>query len=84
MSHQYCSVVYFWRGRGWNQQIEWVRIEGKEAPEWAGRKWSDFLNHMSLEGWELATAISMSNLDPFHLKDDAPIEGLAAYFRRPC
>ncbi|MBW4516266.1 MAG: hypothetical protein KME11_13715 [Timaviella obliquedivisa GSE-PSE-MK23-08B] len=46
---EYCSVAYAWVGRGWTQEINWVRIQGEEVSKWKGKSWTDFLNHMAQE-----------------------------------
>jgi len=67
---EYCCVVYVYEGRGFTQQIKWVRIQGEEVIEWKGKYWTDFLNHMAQKQWELVTIVYLENV-------------FEAYFKRP-
>ena len=72
---EYCSVTYRWIGRGWTQEIDWLRIEGKEVLEWKGKYWTDFLNHMAQQQWELVAVASLGG-------GERPNYGVVAYFKR--
>ena len=75
---EHCCVCYAWKGRGWTQEISWVRIQGEEVLEWKGKLWSDFLNYMSQEQWELTAAAPLE-------ATGAIIYGVVAYFHlRSC
>ncbi|NEP02031.1 MAG: hypothetical protein F6K58_25915 [Symploca sp. SIO2E9] len=76
MKSEYCSVTYSWKGRGWTQEIRWLRIEGEEVVEWAGKSWTDFLNYMSTKGWELVAAAPLGG-------GEGAVYGIVAYFKRP-
>lgn len=69
---EYLSVTYSWQGRGWTQEIEWIRIDGEEIHEWRGKYWTDFLNNMARQHWELVTVASLGNGGTV----------VAAYFKR--
>lgn len=56
---EYRSVTYRWRGRGWTQEIDWLRVDGEVVPEWGGKYWTDFLNDMARQQWELVTVASL-------------------------
>jgi len=72
---EYRSVAYSWIGRGWTQEINWIRIDGEEVLEWKGKYWTDFLNHLAQEGWELAAVAPLGG-------GDSPTYGVVAYFKR--
>ena len=72
---EYRSVTYRWQGRGWTQEIAWLRIDGQEVSEWKGRYWTDFLNEMAQQQWELVAVASLGG-------GDAANYGVAAYFKR--
>lgn len=72
---EYRSVTYRWRGRGWTQEIDWLRINGDEVPEWRGKYWTDFLNDMAQQQWELVTVASLGG-------GESSNYGVAAYFKR--
>ncbi len=72
---EYCSVVYAWKGRGWTQEIRWLRINGKEVYEWQDKSWTDFLNHMAKEQWELVAVASLGG-------GDSGAYGIISYFKR--
>lgn len=73
---EYCSVVYAWVGRGWTQEINWLRIQDEEVLEWKGKYWTDFLNHMAQKQWELAAVAPMGG-------GENKVYGVVAYFKRP-
>lgn len=62
-------------GRGWTQEIQWLRIEGKEVSEWHGKYWTDFLNYMAEQQRELVAAAPLGGGETWHY-------GIAAYFKR--
>lgn len=72
---EYRSVAYGWMGRGWTQEISWLRIDGQEQPEWKGKRWTDYLNQSAREGWELAAVAPLGG-------GEYPINGVVAYFKR--
>jgi hypothetical protein len=72
---EYCSVAYAWIGRGWTQEIHWIRVQGKEFIEWKGKYWTDFLNHMAQKKWEL---VAVAPLD----SGGSRVYGVVAYFKR--
>ncbi|MGG6297581.1 hypothetical protein ACQ4M4_24570 [Leptolyngbya sp. AN02str] len=72
---EHCSVAYGWKGKGWNQEITWLRMQGQEVLEWRGKRWPDFLSQMTAERWSLVAAAD--------LNDDAVNENsVVAYFKR--
>lgn len=74
---EYCSVAYSWKGRGWTQEIDWLRMGGQEIAEWQGKYWTDFLNYMAQEeGWELVAVAPLGG-------GETSIYGIVAYFKRP-
>ncbi len=73
---EYCSVVYSWIGRGWTQEINWLRIQGEEVAEWKGKYWTDFLNYMAQDRWELVAVAPLGG-------GEYSISGIVAYFKRP-
>jgi hypothetical protein len=70
---EYYSVAYDLLGRGWTQEIDWIRIRGEEVIEWRGKYWTDFLNHMAQKKWELVAVAPLGKNG---------IYGFAAYFKR--
>ena len=73
---EYCSVVYKWMGRGWTQEIEWLRIQGKTRTyDWHGKYWTDFLNHMAQHQWELVASTPLGG-------GESVVYGAVAYFKR--
>ena len=72
---EYCSVAYCWKGRGWTQEIAWLRIDGEEVLEWRGKYWTNFLNDMARQQWELVTVASLGGGERSNY-------GVAAYFKR--
>ena len=72
---EYCSVAYSWIGRGWTQEINWLRIQGEEVTEWKGKHWMDFLNHMAQDRWELVAVAPLGG-------GEMSISGIVAYFKR--
>ncbi|NEQ84940.1 MAG: hypothetical protein F6K26_33815 [Moorea sp. SIO2I5] len=75
MSTKYRSVVYAWKGRGWTQEIKWLRIEGEERPEWKDQLWVKFLTHMAQEKWELVSTAPLGG-------GEGSVYGIVAYFRQ--
>ncbi|MBW4544257.1 MAG: hypothetical protein KME25_07435 [Symplocastrum torsivum CPER-KK1] len=73
---EYCSVAYSWIGRGWTQEINWLRIQGEEVAEWKGKYWTDFLNYMAQDRWELVAVAPLGG-------GEYSISGIVAYFKRP-
>ncbi|MBD1836274.1 hypothetical protein H6F61_27225 [Cyanobacteria bacterium FACHB-472] len=73
---EYCSVAYAWIGRGWTQEIGWLRIQGEKVVQWEGKYWTDFLNHMAQEQWELVAVAPLGG-------GESEVYGIAAYFKRP-
>lgn len=73
---EYCSVAYAWVGKGWTQEIRWLRIEGEEVLEWKGKNWTDFLNHMAQKQWELVAVAPLGGGQNL-------VYAVAAYFKRP-
>ena len=71
---KYRSVTYAWKGRGWTQEIAWLRIDGEKVSEWQGKYWTDFLNDMAQQKWELVTVASLGG-------GESPNYGVAAYFK---
>ena len=72
---EYCSVTYAWLGRGWTQEIEWLRIKDEELIDWRGHYWVDFLNYMARDSWELVSTIPLGG-------GENSIYGVAACFKR--
>lgn len=73
---KHCSVAYSWIGRGYTQEIRWLRIEGEIKPEWNGKYWTDFLNHMAEQKWELVAAVPLGG-------GESAVKGVVAYFKCP-
>lgn len=73
---EYCSVAYAWVGRGWTQEIKWLRMDNKEIHEWTGKYWIDFLNFMAQKQWELVTVAPLGG-------GEYSVYGIVAYFKRP-
>lgn len=71
---EYRSVAYGWIGRGWTQEIAWLRIDGQEVPEWRGKYWTDFLNSMARDQWELVAVAPLGG-------GDTGVHGVVAYFK---
>lgn len=73
---EYCCFSYAWLGRGWTQEISWLKDgHGNFAIEWEGRLWIDFLDSLAERGWELVSTVPLGG-------GKAPIYGLVAYFRK--
>ena len=72
---EYCSVAYCWKGRGWTQEIEWLRINDEKVYEWTGKRWTDFLNYMAQKHWELVTVAPLGAVEQ-------SVYGIVAYFKR--
>ncbi|MEO0458358.1 MAG: hypothetical protein AAF152_17500 [Cyanobacteria bacterium P01_A01_bin.114] len=73
---EYQSVTFDWIGRGLTQEIQWLKIEGKDGVGWHGKSWTDFLNHMAQQKWELVTVTPL-------VQNDNQSYGFSAYFKRP-
>jgi hypothetical protein len=72
---KYCSVVYFWKGRGITQEISCLYRDGEQLVEWRDRLWTEFLEQMAAEGWFLVATVST-------VEDLIEGSGIAAYFKR--
>lgn len=71
---EYRVVVVQFLGRGWTQEIFWLREFDKKFDEWKGRTWLEFLNEAGREGWQLDAAVPV--------QEAASTVGMAAYFSR--
>lgn len=72
---EYCCFSYAWVGRGWTQEIRWLRQSAEELSQWRGRTWVDFLNYMDDRGWELVSTAPLGG-------GESSTYGIAAYFKR--
>lgn len=72
---EYCSVAYAWKGRGWTQEIRWLRINDEEDYKWTDKQWTDFLNFMAQKHWELVTVAPLGG-------GEQSVYGIVAYFKR--
>jgi hypothetical protein len=72
---EHCSVAYGWRGKGLNQEIVWLRMQGQEVVEWRGKRWPDFLSQMTAEQWNLVASAALGDEEP----DE---NSVVAYFKR--
>ncbi|MEM8676319.1 MAG: hypothetical protein AAGF83_21010 [Cyanobacteria bacterium P01_G01_bin.67] len=71
---EYCSVTYACVGRGWTQELYWIRINGNKIMEWRTKQWTDYLNYMAQEKWEL--------ISTHPLEQDGSDSVAVAYFKR--
>ena len=71
---EHTYAVYTFIGRGFTQEIDWLRLGKEEQFQWKRKIFTEFLDDMAQQGW---TLVSSASLDSEYAEHD-----YISYFRR--